>query len=187
MGRDEGFAQVEPTLIIDGGAEFGVNLGAPVRLRLWGGEAGGGRVRREDWDSLSDWGQLVRGLKLGADTAPLGVWLGGTGELQPPVRAPGAPLLQPRQPGLPPGWRLSSPARGPLYMEAFASDVLGARLLGAEPSLDVEHVLFGQTGAARRYTLALSAVHDWGRAEGRAPGTLAHLDGIGGGGGASRL
>ncbi|RKI46977.1 hypothetical protein D7X55_36930, partial [Corallococcus sp. AB049A] len=76
MGTNEGFLQVEPTLILDGGAEFGLNLGTPVRLRLWGGGGNAGFVRREDWDSLSDWGQLVRGLKLGSDTTPVGVWLG---------------------------------------------------------------------------------------------------------------
>ncbi|RKH38591.1 hypothetical protein D7Y23_37885, partial [Corallococcus sp. AB050B] len=32
MGTNEGFLQVEPTLILDGGAEFGLNLGTPVRL-----------------------------------------------------------------------------------------------------------------------------------------------------------
>jgi hypothetical protein len=78
VGTDEGFVQVEPTLIItDGGEEFGVNVGAPVRLHLWGGGEGTRVVRREDWDSLSDWGQLVRGLKLGSDFSPLAVWLGG--------------------------------------------------------------------------------------------------------------
>ncbi|MFB1482806.1 hypothetical protein [Corallococcus sp. RDP092CA] len=66
-GEAEGFMQVEPMLVLDGGEKFGANLGAPVRLRLWGGEAGAGRVRKEDWDSLSDFGQLVRALKLGAD------------------------------------------------------------------------------------------------------------------------
>jgi hypothetical protein len=75
-GRDEGFVQIEPTLIIDGGPGFGVSVGAPVRLRLWGDGKGAGIVRWEDWDSLSDWGQLLRALKLGSDDAPLGVWLG---------------------------------------------------------------------------------------------------------------
>ena len=37
-------------------------MGAPVRLHLWGGGEGASVVRREDWDSLSDWGQLARGL-----------------------------------------------------------------------------------------------------------------------------
>jgi hypothetical protein len=68
---------------------------------------------------------------------------------------------------------------GPLYTEAFASDVLGARLMGAEVALDVLHVLSGWPEQQGRYTLALSAVHDWGQAGGRAPPvTLVHLDGM---------
>lgn len=51
---------------------------------------------------------------------------------------------------------------GPLYAEAFASDVLGARLLGTEVALDAQHLLLGQPKQRGRYTLALSAVHDWG-------------------------
>jgi hypothetical protein len=72
-GEAEGFVQLEPTLILDGGPEFGLSLGAPVRFRAWGGT---GLVRREDWDSLSDFGQVVRGLKLGSNDAPVGVWFG---------------------------------------------------------------------------------------------------------------
>ncbi|WP_430393659.1 hypothetical protein [Corallococcus exiguus] len=44
-GETEGFVQLEPTLILDGGPEFGLNLGAPVRLRAWGGAC---RVRRAE-------------------------------------------------------------------------------------------------------------------------------------------
>jgi hypothetical protein len=66
---------------------------------------------------------------------------------------------------------------GPLYLEAFASDVLGARLMGAQADLDVQHLFFGRPRQRGRYTLGLSAVHDWGWAGGRAPGvTLAHVD-----------
>jgi hypothetical protein len=51
--------------------------------------------------------------------------------------------------------------------------------MGAEVALDVLHVLSGWPEQQGRYTLALSAVHDWGRAGGRAPSvTLAHLDGM---------
>ena len=177
VGSEEGFVEVEPTLILDGGPEFGVNVGAPVRLRLWGGGDGAGLVRREDWDSLSDWGQLVRGLKLGSDNAPLGVWFGAlegysllTGHL---VRR----YSNRTNPDYHPAGGFLTGTLGPLYTEAFASDVLGARLMGAEFSLDMQHVLFGKPKEKGRYTLALSAVHDWGTAGGRAPSvTLAHLD-----------
>jgi hypothetical protein len=134
VGAGEGFAQVEPTLVIDGGVEFGVNLGAPVRLRLWGGEAGGGLVRREDWDTLSDWGQLVRGLKLGSDDAPLGVWVGAlegysllSGHLvrrysnrTNPDYHPAGALLTGTV-----GRRLSPEADGTLHPGSFASVGLG--------------------------------------------------------------
>ncbi|WIG95088.1 hypothetical protein [Myxococcus sp. SDU36] len=176
-GGDDGFIQVEPTFIIDGGPEFGVNVGAPVRFHLWGGGAGAGLVRREDWDSLSDWGQLVRGLKFGSNHAPLGVWFGGldsysllTGHL---VRR----YSNRANPDYHPAGGFLTGTVGPLYTEAFVSDVLGARLMGAEFSLDMEHLLFGKPRQQGRYTLALSAVHDWGRAGGGAPSvTLAHLD-----------
>jgi hypothetical protein len=177
VGTDEGFVQVEPLLIIDGGPEFGVNVGAPVRLRLWGGGGGRGGVRREDWDTLTDWGQVVRGLKFGSDNAPLGVWFGAledysllSGHL---VRR----YSNRTNPDYHPAGGFLTGTAGPLYVEAFASDVLGARLMGAEAALDVQHVLSGKPREKGRYTLALSAVHDWGRAGGKAPSTtLAHLD-----------
>lgn len=176
-GEGEGFAQVEPAVILDGGPEFGVNVGAPVRLRLWGGREGAGLVRREDWDSLSDWGQLVRGLKLGSDSSPLAVWFGAlenytllSGHL---VRR----YSSRTNPDYHPAGGILTGTVGPLYTHAFASDVLGARLMGAELALDIQHLLSGKPREPGRYTLALSAVHDWGLAGGRAPSvTLAHLD-----------
>jgi len=177
VGTDEGGVQVEPTLILDGGEELGVNVGAPVRLRLWGGAQGASVVRREDWDSLSDWGQFVRGLKVGSDFSPLAVWFGGledytllSGHL---VRR----YSNRANPDYHPAGGFLTGSLGPLYTHAFASDVLGARLMGAEFSLDVEHLFFGPPREPGCYTLALSAVHDWGRAGGRAPSlSLAHLD-----------
>ncbi|WP_370051386.1 hypothetical protein [Corallococcus sp. AB011P] len=175
VGTDEGFVQVEPTLILDGGAEFGLNLGAPVRLRAWGGT---GLVRREDWDSLSDFGQVVRGLKLGSNNASVGVWFGAL-ESYSLLSAHLVRRYSNRSnPDYHPAGGFLTGTLGPLYTQAFASDVLGARLMGAEVALDVQHVLFGQPREQGRYTLALSAVHDWGWAGGRAPSvTLAHLDG----------
>ncbi|RUO91227.1 hypothetical protein D7Y11_21020 [Corallococcus sp. AB018] len=177
VGMDAGFVQVEPTLVFERGEEFGLNLGAPVRLRLWGGGEGAGPVRREDWDSLSDFGQVVRGLKLGSDSAPLAVWFGALEDYSLLSAHLVRRYSNRLNPDYHPAGGLLTGTLGPLYTEAFVSDVLGARLMGAEFSLDVEHVLFGPPREHARYTLALSAVHDWGRAGGRAPSlTLAHLD-----------
>lgn len=177
-GADEGFAQIEPTLILDGGPELGVSLGAPVRLRLWGGERGTGRLRREDWDSPSDWGQLVRALKLGSDQSPVGVWLGALEDYSLLSAHLVRHYSNRTNPDYHPAGGFLTGTLGPLYTEAFVSDVLGARLMGAELSLDVQHLLFGRDREPGRYTLAVSAVHDWGRAGGRTSAvTLAHLDG----------
>lgn len=178
MGTDEGYFQVEPTLVFERRPEFGVNLGTPLRLRVWGPKEGG-VVRREDWDTLSDWGQLVRSLKLGSDNSPLGVWFGKldsysllNGHL---VRR----YAHRANPDYHPAAGVLTGTLGPVYVEAFSSDVLGARLMGAEAELDLEHVLFGKPQQKGRYTLGLSAVQDWGRAGGRAASvTLAHMDAV---------
>jgi len=177
-GGVERYVQLTPMLVLDGGEELGVNLGAPVRLRLGGGAPGGGLVRREDWDSLSDWGQLVRALKLGSDASPVGLWAGAldsysllSGHL---VRR----YSNRTNPDYHPAGAFLTGTLGPLYAEAFSSDVLGARLMGAEVALDLAHLFTGPQEQPGRYTLALSAVHDWGRAGGHSPQvTLAHLDG----------
>lgn len=176
-GAREGFLQVEPTFILDMGENWGLNVGAPVRLRLSGGESGAGFVRREDWDSLSDWGQLVRALKLGGDASPVALWVGAlesysllSGHL---VRR----YSNRANPDYHPAGAFLTGTLGPLYVEAFASDVLGARLMGAQVDLDVQHLLFGRPRQRGRYTLGLSTARDWGRAGGRSPGvTLAHVD-----------
>ncbi|WP_374268597.1 Tox-REase-5 domain-containing protein [Corallococcus sp. RDP092CA] len=176
-GEAEGFMQVEPMLVLDGGEKFGANLGGPVRFRLRGGE-GAGRVRKEDWDTLSDFGQLVRALKLGADSSPVALWVG---------QMEGFHLLSGHlvrrysnltNPDYHPAGALLTAMAGPLYVEGFASDVLAARLMAAEVEVDVQHVLFGKPRKRKHYTLSLSVAHDFARVSetSRRP-LLAHLDG----------
>ncbi|WP_164019044.1 hypothetical protein [Pyxidicoccus trucidator] len=176
-GETAGFVQLEPTLVLDGGEKLGLSVGAPVRLRAWGGEKAASIVRKEDWDTLSDWGQWVRFLTLGNESSPVALWAGSldiysllSGHL---VRH----YSNRANPDYHPAGAVLTGTLGPFYAEAFTSDVLGARLMGAEVEVDVEHVLSGRPPQPGRYTLALSAVHDWGRAGGTArPVTLAHLD-----------
>ncbi|WP_342379814.1 hypothetical protein NVS55_09810 [Myxococcus stipitatus] len=176
-GPDERFLLVEPRLEVHHPGLLSLNLVAPVRLRIRGDSAREGLVRKEDWDELSDWGQVVCALTVGGD-APNFIWVGTldsytmlSGHLVRRYNNHGNPDYHPA------GVVLSGLLK-PLYVEAFASDVLGARLMGAEVSLDVEHLFVGSHPHPLRYRVALSAVHDWGRAGGTAePMTLAHLDG----------
>ncbi len=149
-----------------------------MRLRLWGGRAEGEPVRRQDWDSLSDWGQWVRGLKLGSASAPVAVWVGGLEEYSLLSGHLVRRYSNRLNPDYHPAGGFLTGSWGRVYLEAFSSDVLGARLLGAEAALDVEQVLLSRPTQRGRYTLGLSAVRDWGRAEAVAPSvTLAHVDG----------
>ncbi|WP_141593881.1 hypothetical protein, partial [Myxococcus sp. AB056] len=176
-GTDEGFLQVVPRLELVKPGILHLDVGAPVRLRMWGGEAGASLLRKEDWDELSDWGQVVQTLTLGGD-APNFVWVGA---LESYTLLSGHLVRRYNNRGNPdyhPAGALVTAMLRPFYVEAFASDVLGARLMGAEVVLDVQHVLFGRQPYPMKYSVAVSAVHDWGKAGGTAePLTLAHVDG----------
>ncbi|MCP3167403.1 hypothetical protein [Myxococcus qinghaiensis] len=176
-GTDEGFLQVVPRLELVNPGKLHLDLGASVRLRMWGAETGASLVRKEDWDELSDWGQVVQALTVGGD-APNFVWLGA---LESYTLLSGHLVRRYNNRGNPdyhPAGALVTGMLRPFYVEAFASDVLGARLMGAEVALDIQHVLFGRQPYPLKYMLSLSAVHDWGRAGGTSePMTLAHLDG----------
>nr|WP_241757734.1 hypothetical protein [Myxococcus landrumus] len=174
---DEGYFQVEPTAILERGEDFRLNLGAPLRLRVWGPK-GGGVIRREDWDELSDWGQLVRTLQLGSDRSPLGIWFG---QLDKYSLLSGHLVRRydhRANPNYHPAAGVLTGTLGPVYVEAFTSDVLGTRLMGGEVSFDMEHILFGQPMERGRYALDVSVVHDWGRVGRSASVTLAHLDAV---------
>ncbi|WP_255316108.1 hypothetical protein, partial [Myxococcus fulvus] len=176
VGHDEGFVQLEPRGVVRRRGAFTLEVGAPVRLRPWGGAEGAGLVRKEDWDTLSDWGQVVRALRVGG--TPNSLWMGAlesytllSGHL---VRR----YSNRSNPDYHPAGAVVTGMLGPVYVEAFASDVLGARLMGAEVALDVQHLLFGRPLIPLQYLLSLSAAHDWGRAGGTSkPLTLAHVDG----------
>jgi hypothetical protein len=176
-GADEGFLQLEPTLTVDTGSRFGFSLGAPLRLRLWGGQGPGALVRREDWDSLSDFGQLVRSLRVGSNWQAAGGWAGRMEEFTFFLGHLVRRYSNQMNPDYHPAGAFFSATPGPFYLGAFTSDVLAARLMGAVLAVDVEHVLFGKAWRPGRYSLSVSAVHDWGLAGGVAPSvTLAHMD-----------
>ncbi|MCP3168848.1 hypothetical protein [Myxococcus qinghaiensis] len=176
-GRGEGFLQVEPSWVVARPGVVHLGLGAPVRLRMWGGGEGASLVRKEDWDTRSDWGQWLQTLTVGGD-APNFLWAGAlesytllSGHLVRRYNNRGNPDYHPA------GVVVTGMLR-PLYVEAFASDVLGARLMGAEVALDMRHLLFGPAPHPFQYMVSLSAVHDWGKAGGTLePVTLVHVDG----------
>jgi hypothetical protein len=182
-GGQDLFALAEPMLALDGGFDFGFEVGAPFRLRLLDeppaqrGSDLAGLLRGADWDEPSDLGQLLRRLWLGSEAAAVSLRAGAQGsytlghgqllsrysnQLNPDYHPAGAALV---------GYL------GPLRAELFASDVLGGRLFAGEAALDLARLFGGQEAAFDRYHLALSLAHDFGRAGGTAPPlTAAEVD-----------
>jgi hypothetical protein len=171
----QGLLRLEPLLGVEArGGGFALELGAPLRLCLGGagGGAGGGAappgtcvggLRREDWDSASDFGQLVRLLQLGEEDGGLALRVGpfaletlGRGALV--SRYGNRPLVDAHPAGA--TLRVHS---GPVRLEALASDVLAARLFAAEASLDLGALAGGAAGRDGVHA-GLGAAHDAGRA-----------------------
>jgi hypothetical protein len=98
-------------------------------------------------------GDSWRALKLGSEVSAVGVWVGElddysllSGHLVRRYSNRANPDYHPA------GGYLTS-TLGPLYVEAFTSDVLGARLVGAQAEVDLGHVLSGTADEPGRYTL----------------------------------
>ncbi|ATB43842.1 hypothetical protein CYFUS_009322 [Cystobacter fuscus] len=171
----DGFAVAFPRLGVRGGEEFEFELGAPLRLRLIDSDPSqleadhAGRLRREDWDELSDFGQLLRELRIGRDDGMLqlragafSTWTLGAGwlvnrynnNLSPDYHPAGAHFVA---------------YLGPTRVEVFASDVLAARLFAGEFRLDLGRVLSDQDTAFDRFLLSVDVAHDFGLAGGTTP------------------
>lgn len=182
-GSNDLFATVLPLIGFDGGEDFGFEIGAPLRLRLFDdppeqrGEDIGGILRGRDWDERSDYGQLLRELRIGRDASflqvragPLdGVTLGYghlvnryNNRLNPDYHPAGAQLS------------LQLPVA---RAELIVSDVLAARLFALEVAIDIGRVFSANADNFDRFRLAVSAAHDQGQAGYLAPAlSMLHFD-----------
>ncbi len=182
-GAQDLFGVVSPALGFDGGEDFGFALGAVLRLRLFDDPPAqkaldfGGLLRREDWDQLSDYGQVLRQLRIGREGGGLSLEAGaldgytlGHGHLV-------SRYTNQLNPDYHPAGATAEVVVGPTRTQLLASDLLGARLFGLELSADMARILGDNPNAFDRYHLAFSFVHDVGEAGYRAPPlSLLHLD-----------
>lgn len=179
-GSQDLFGVVTPSLDFEGGEDFALALGASLRLRLFDDPPEqrafdfGGVLRREDWDQPSDFGQVLRLLRIGREGGGFYLWAGpavrytlGRGHLVSRFSNQASPDYHPAAGAL----QLSI---GPTRTEVFASDLLGARLFAAEVSADLARLL-GKEQSADWFHVALSVAHDAGRAGG-ATGTLSLME-----------
>lgn len=168
-GQEDGFAALHPVLGVQVGAGFLLELGPTLRARLldlppaqasrdlWG------VLRREDWDSRSDLGQLLQVLRVGEAASPVRLKAGallrqslGLGHLV-------ARYSNRDDPDEHPAGAVLAADLGPVHLDVLASDVLAARVFAAEVALDVGALVSRSTDVQDRFVLALSAAHDAAR------------------------
>jgi hypothetical protein len=169
------FGVAVPRLAVKGGDEFEFELSAPLRLRLTDGEPVqaepdyGGRLRRQDWDELSDFGQVLHALRVGRDDGHFQL---RAGELS--SYSLGAGWLVNRyhnrlSPDYHPAGGDFTAYLGPTRVELLASDVLAPRLFAGEVRLDLGRLLSDQQDAFDRYLFSVDAAYDFGRGGGTTP------------------
>lgn len=178
-GKQDLFASVFPQLGVDGGEDFEFILGAPLRFRLLDEEPKqqqddhGAYLRREDWDERSDFGQVVRRLRIGSEEGRFMLRVGpfveetlGYGHLVGRY----SNVLNPDY--HPAGGSVSFSA-GPTQVQVLASDVLAARLFAGEVRLDIGRVASDDDTNFDRYHAIASVAHDFGDAGGVTPAMTA--------------
>ncbi len=167
----------------DGGDDFGFELGAELRLRVFDDPPAqaqqdyGGVLRRADWDETSDFGQIIRLLRLGQPGGQVSLRAGPMAGLTLGHGHLISRYGNRENPDYHPCGAFGHFVVGPVRTELVASDVLGARLFAAELSADLGRILSEDSAVFDRYHLALSLAHDQGAAGQRAPSlTLMQLD-----------
>ena len=185
-GKQDVFVTALPLLGFDGGDDFGFELGAELRLRLFDDPPAqkdrdyGHLLRREDWDETSDFGQILRELRIGPEDGAFSARAGpllnqglGHGHLV-------SRYSNRDNPNSHPAGVTAHLVLGPTRTEFLASDFLSARIFAAEISLDMGHILSTDPGQVDRYHLAFSFAHDNGSSSlvgfGTPPLTLLHTD-----------
>jgi hypothetical protein len=148
------------------GEVFSIEFGPTFRLRVIDTPALnrpsdlGGVLRGADWDELSDYGQILQSLRIGKESDVFHLRLG-------PARKKSLGLGHLL-------WRYGNqtnadyhPASGdavlragPIRLELFASDILGARLFAGEVAWDIGGTFSSDAAVKDRYVLALQLAHD---------------------------
>ncbi len=168
-GGQDIFALAVPVARLTRGESFTLELGAPLRFRLLDAEPKqaaqdfGGYLRREDWDTMSDYAQVLRELRIGGDhnmaqfyAGPLSNFTLGEGHL---VERYDNQL----SPDYHPAGALLTVNVGPARIQAAASDVLSTRLFAGELRLDIARLASLESKHFERYHVVASVAHDFGR------------------------
>ena len=168
-GGQDIFAQAQPIARVTRGEGFALELGAPLRFRLLDAEPKQsaqdfpGHLRRQDWDTTSDYGQVLRELRIGRDdnvanlrAGPLSAFTLGEGHLVDRYDNQLSPDYHP-------AGALLTVNVGPTRVLVAASDILSTRLFASEVRLDIGRIASKQDKHFDRYHAIASVAHDFGK------------------------
>jgi hypothetical protein len=172
-GGQDIFAQGLPVARMTRGESFSLELGAPLRFRLLDAEPKqqaedfGGYLRFQDWDTMSDYGQVLRELRIGRENqtvawfsaGPLLAFTLGEGHLVERYDNQLSPDYHPA------GAQLTVNVKEIARVQVAASDVLSMRLFAGELRLDIGRIVSKQDKHFDRYHAIASFAHDFGRVE----------------------
>ena len=182
-GQQDLFLALRPILGLDIGEDFSAEVGADFRLRVFDdppaqrSEDIGGVLRGRDWDETSDFGQIIRSLRINRPDNIFWVQVG-------PVRKKtlGLGHLITRysnqdNPDYHPAAATMGVAYKAINVQAFASDIFGARIFAGEGVADLGRIIGNSENVYDRFRLGVSLAHDVGLAGYVAPfATLVELD-----------
>jgi hypothetical protein len=168
-GGQDIFAFAKPIARMTKGESFALELGAPLRLRLIDAEPKqsaqdfAAHLRRQDWDTTSDYGQVLRELRIGRDdtvanlrAGPLSAFTLGEGHLVDRYDNQLSPDYHP-------AGALLTVNVGPTRVLVAASDILSTRLFASELRLDIGRLASQQEKHFDRYHAIASVAHDFGK------------------------
>ena len=182
-GQQDVFLDLRPIVGLGVGEEFAVEVGAEFRLRVIDDPPAqraddiGGVLRRRDWDEASDFGQILRSLRIGH---PDGVFWIEAGAVR--KRTLGLGHLLSRysnqdNPDYHPAAATIGAAYKAVNVQLFASDIFGPRIFAGELAVEFGRIFGNSESVYDRFHLAASLAHDVGLAGGTSPAaTLAELD-----------
>jgi hypothetical protein len=168
-GGQDLFAQALPMARLEVGENFALELGAPLRFRLLDEEPKqtaddySGHLRRQDWDTPSDFGQILRQLYISREDGRFSLYAGpfidftlGEGHLVERYSNQLSPDYHPA--GAAVTFNL-----GAARVHAAASDVLSTRLFAGELRLDIGRLASTNDERFDRYHAIAALAHDFGR------------------------
>ena len=169
-GGYDGFIALHPVFSFSASDDFQVVLGPRFRFRLVDSPPlqratdFGGVLRGEDWDTTSDFGQIVESLRIAPDTSPFLVRAGAVRKKTLGLGHLINRYSNSENPDYHPAAGTAVMTLGPVRGEFFASDIFAGRILAGDLAWDLGATFSRAADVGGRYVLALEVVHDMGLA-----------------------